>query len=83
MTDSIPAGRIDLLLDRLNRSRVGSDTRMQCKVCWHVYDPAEGEPDMEIPPGTPFNELPEHFTCPGCGNSLTSFIPCPEDEYDS
>ncbi len=71
----IPVGRIDLLLDELNRQRIGEDTVMQCKVCWYVYDPAAGCPEWDIPPGTPFNDLPDTFTCPDCGNDKTCFIP--------
>ena len=75
MPEAIPPGRIDLLLEKLTRDRVGPKTKMQCKVCWYVYDPALGCEEMDVPPGTPFNELPAHFVCPDCGNPVTSFIP--------
>ena len=68
MPEAIPPGRIDLLLEKLTRDRVGPKTKMQCKVCWYVYDPALGCEEMDVPPGTPFNELPAHFVCPDCGN---------------
>ena len=29
-----------------------------CNVCGYVYDPAVGDPDNGIAPGTPFEELP-------------------------
>lgn len=35
--------------------------------CGHIYDPAVGEPDMGIPPGVPFEDLPEDWECPECG----------------
>ena len=38
-----------------------------CKVCGYVYDPAEGDPDNEIPAGTKFEDLPDDWTCPVCG----------------
>ena len=28
--------------DRLMSSRIHPETRMQCKVCWYIYDPEEG-----------------------------------------
>ena len=28
--------------------------RMECKICWYVYDPAEGDVVWQIPAGTPF-----------------------------
>ena len=68
------------LLAALARSRVGPETRMQCKVCWYIYDPAEGCPEWQIEPGTSFADLPDYFTCPDCGHPLSSFIPAEENE---
>lgn len=39
--------------------------RYVCTVCGYVYDPEQGEGD--IPPGTPFDDLPEDWICPICG----------------
>jgi len=38
-----------------------------CTVCGYVYDPANGDPDNGIEPGTPFEQLPESWVCPLCG----------------
>jgi rubredoxin len=46
-----------------------------CKVCGHVYDPAEGDPDNGIVPGTPFEELPDNWSCPICGVGKDDFEP--------
>lgn len=46
-----------------------------CKVCGHVYDPAEGDPDNGIAPGTPFEELPDSWCCPMCGVGKEDFEP--------
>ncbi|MDJ0716799.1 MAG: rubredoxin [Prochloraceae cyanobacterium] len=46
-----------------------------CSVCNYVYDPAEGDPDSEIPPGTSFEDLPEDWICPVCGASKSDFEP--------
>lgn len=54
--------------------RVGPDTRMECRICWHVYDPAEGDPDTQIAPGTPFTELPEHWRCPECDGVRSQYL---------
>jgi len=35
--------------------------------CGYVYDPAEGDPEHNIAPGTPFEELPDDWVCPKCG----------------
>lgn len=37
-----------------------------CSVCGYRYDPAEGDPTADIPPGTPFRELPGDYKCPVC-----------------
>jgi rubredoxin len=37
-----------------------------CSICGYRYDPAEGDPSSNIPPGTPFSELPEDYRCPVC-----------------
>ena len=41
--------------------------------CGYEYDPALGDPDNGIAPGTPFEELPEDFECPVCGLGKTVF----------
>lgn len=38
-----------------------------CAICEYVYNPAKGDPANAIPPGTPFEELPEDWLCPVCG----------------
>ncbi|MBE6250741.1 MAG: rubredoxin [Bacteroidales bacterium] len=38
-----------------------------CIPCGYVYDPAEGDPENGIAPGTPFEDLPADWTCPACG----------------
>lgn len=72
------SAEVEAALEKSRLARIGPDTRMQCKVCWHVYDPAEGCPEEGVDPGTPFTELPEHFICPDCGNGLEMFLPFDE-----
>lgn len=38
-----------------------------CCACGYEYDPAVGDPDNGIQPGTAFEDLPEDWTCPICG----------------
>ncbi|PIU14988.1 MAG: rubredoxin [Hadesarchaea archaeon CG08_land_8_20_14_0_20_51_8] len=42
-------------------------SRWKCLVCGYIYDPAVGDPDHEIQPGTSFEELPDDWVCPVCG----------------
>lgn len=44
-----------------------------CQVCGYVYDPAKGDPDSGIAPGTPFEELPDDWVCPVCGVGKDQF----------
>jgi rubredoxin len=53
---------------------IGPATRLECKICWTVYDPAEGDPHWQIPPGTPFNRLPPHWSCPNCSATQDQFM---------
>jgi len=46
-----------------------------CTLCGYVYDPASGDPDNNIPPGTPFEQLPDDWVCPVCGASKDQFEP--------
>jgi len=38
-----------------------------CTVCGYVYDPAIGDLDNGIEPGTAFEDLPDTWICPDCG----------------
>ena len=38
-----------------------------CDICGYVYDPEVGDPDNGVAPGTPWEEVPEDWTCPLCG----------------
>jgi rubredoxin len=49
--------------------------KYECSVCGYVYDPAKGDPDGGITPGTPFESLPDDWVCPVCGASKSEFEP--------
>jgi rubredoxin len=51
-----------------------------CKVCSMIYDPAEGDPDSGIAPGTAFETIPDDWHCPICGAHKASFVPYREAE---
>jgi len=46
-----------------------------CSVCGYVYDPALGDPDNGVAPGTPFEKLPDDWVCPECGADKGMFEP--------
>ena len=41
--------------------------------CGYVYDPAVGDPDNVIAPGTPFEDIPADWVCPICGLDKSAF----------
>jgi rubredoxin len=47
--------------------------KWECLVCGYVYDPAEGDPDNGVEPGTPFEALPDDWVCPDCGAGKDMF----------
>jgi rubredoxin len=55
-------------------ARIDPGTRLECKICWYVYDPVEGDSVWQIPPGTPFAELPAHWRCPVCDGEREQFM---------
>lgn len=62
--------------------RIAAAHKMQCRVCWYVYDEAEGCPETQTPPGTPFKDLPGWWRCPQCDTPAERFIPLESaDEY--
>jgi flavorubredoxin/rubredoxin len=44
-----------------------------CPVCRYIYDPAKGDPAGGIPPGTPFDKIPDNWVCPICRVSKKMF----------
>jgi rubredoxin len=47
--------------------------KWECMVCGYVYDPAVGDPDAGVEPGTPFEALPDDWVCPDCGADKDMF----------
>ncbi len=47
--------------------------KYKCTVCGFIYDPALGDPDGGIAPGTPFEEIPNDWSCPICGATKDDF----------
>ena len=41
--------------------------------CGYEYDPALGDADLGIAPGTAWEDLPDDFECPTCGLGKDAF----------
>jgi len=57
-----------------DNSKLTADSKLECKICWHVYDPAEGDDYWQIEPGTPFYDLPDHWACPECDGRKDGYM---------
>lgn len=55
-------------------SKLPAGARLECKICWWVYDPALGDPVWQVAPGTPFSQLPAHWRCPECDGDAEQFM---------
>lgn len=47
--------------------------KYRCNICGYSYDPDVGDPDNGVPPGTPFDDLPDSWVCPRCSASTIEF----------
>ncbi len=47
--------------------------KWRCLLCSYVYDPAAGDPDNGVEPGTPFASIPDDWVCPLCGAAKDEF----------
>jgi len=47
--------------------------KYKCLMCGYVYDPAVGDPDDSVSPGTAFEDLPDDWVCPECGAAKDQF----------
>ena len=46
-----------------------------CGGCGHRYDPIYGDSEADVAPGTPFDQVPDTYLCPKCGDGKEGFIP--------
>ncbi|MDO9220941.1 MAG: rubredoxin [Hydrogenophaga sp.] len=57
-----------------NSAQLPAAARLECKICWWVYDPAQGDPVWQVNPGTAFSDLPAHWRCPVCDGDADQFM---------
>ena len=51
----------------MGRGKFDFMDRYVCVICGYIYDPAEGDPESGIAPGTAFEDIPDDWVCPVCG----------------
>jgi rubredoxin len=59
----------------LQLGREGRTMKYRCLLCGYIYDPAAGDPDNGVAPGTTFANLPNDWVCPDCGAGKDQFEP--------
>lgn len=45
-----------------------------CEPRGYIYDPAIGDPEGGIAPGTAFEDIPDDWVCPICGVGKDMFV---------
>jgi len=55
-------------------ARLPEAARLECGVCWWVYDPAAGDELAQVTAGTPFAALPSDWRCPQCESPKERFM---------
>lgn len=46
-----------------------------CDLCGYVYDPAAGDTDNGVEPGTAWENVSDDWVCPDCGAGKDDFSP--------
>lgn len=57
-----------------DNSQLTATTKMECKICWTVYDPEKGDDYWQVEPNTPFASLPPEWSCPVCDGAKDQFM---------
>lgn len=89
LVEGLENNPVSLTLNSKPASPSGEQDIYECTVCGYQYNPAIGDLENGIKPGTPFSELPADWTCPICRASkdmfqrLESSIPAqPEEKHE-
>lgn len=53
-----------------------------CKVCYTIYNPQIGDSEEGIAPNTPFENLPDSWTCPVCGTPKEKFEKLSAEQFE-
>ncbi len=63
----VPAAKVKPVRKAAPKKSKPDMTRYRCRLCGYVYSPLRGEPHNGFPAGTPFEDLPDSYLCPVCG----------------
>ena len=57
----------------LFRAKFDENSKYECMICKYIYNPKVGNERVGIKPGTAFEDLPENWVCPVCGENRDKF----------
>ena len=60
-------------VENVSKEEIRKMKKYVCSLCGYEYDPAAGDPDNGVAPGTAFDALPDDWACPLCGASKDQF----------
>ncbi|MDD5495854.1 MAG: rubredoxin [Candidatus Omnitrophica bacterium] len=69
-----PKSAPTFIKEELPGKKEGTMQKYRCVVCNYIYDPAAGDPDNGVQPGTPFEKIPDTWVCPVCGADKSQFV---------
>lgn len=61
--------------DSISLSKESAMQKYICNLCGYIYDPAAGDPDNGVEPGTKWEDVPDDWVCPECGAGKEDFEP--------
>ncbi|KAL8136325.1 hypothetical protein V2J09_002326 [Rumex salicifolius] len=78
-SDPIPEPAVEEDVDAFDKRRLEEKFAVlntgvyECRSCGYRYDQSAGDPSYPVPPGLPFDRLPEDWRCPTCGAAQSFF----------
>ena len=62
-----------LRLGHTKRKKEKMTMQYVCKICGYIYDETQGDPDNGVAENTPWENVPQDWTCPLCGVGKEDF----------
>ena len=57
----------------MNKNQTNSETKYECTICKYIYNPKYGNERAGVHSNTSFDNLPENWVCPVCGEKKDVF----------
>ena len=57
----------------MNKNQANAETKYECTICKYIYNPKYGNEKAGIHPQTAFDDLPDNWVCPVCGEKKNVF----------